>query len=80
MLTPQRTTAGVPTGVGIAWRIGRDSTLGAFYHHGGTSNSGSAFVLVLPSRQLVIAMATNALAQLSERDAIELAERILRYR
>jgi len=80
MLTPQRTTAGVPTGVGIAWRRGRDSTLGAFYHHGGTSNGGSAFVFVLPSRQLVIAMATNALAQLSERDAIELAERILRYR
>jgi len=77
MLTPQRTTAGVSTAVGIGWRIGRDSTLGAFYHHGGTSNGGSAFVFVLPSRQLVIAMATNSLAQLSERDAIELAKRIL---
>ena len=78
MLTPQRTTAGVSTNVGIGWRIGQDSTVGTFYHHGGTSNGGSAFLFVLPSRQLVIAMATNALAQLSERDAIELAKRILR--
>src|SRR4029079_10941274 len=62
------------------WRRGRDSTLGAFYHHGGTSNGGSAFVFVLPSRQLVIAMATTSLAHLSDLDAMELAERILRYR
>jgi serine beta-lactamase-like protein LACTB len=78
MLTPQRTVAGVSTQVGIGWRIGRDSALGAYYHHGGTSNGGSAFLFVLPSRQLVLAMATNALAQLNERDAIELARRILR--
>jgi CubicO group peptidase (beta-lactamase class C family) len=77
MLTPQRTAAGVSTGVAIGWRIGRDSTLGEYYHHGGTSNGGSAFLFVLPSHQLVIAMATNALAQLTERDAIELARRIL---
>jgi CubicO group peptidase (beta-lactamase class C family) len=77
MVTPQRTTAGISTSVGVGWRIGRDSTLGIFYHHGGTSNGGSAFVFVLPSRQLVIAMATNALAQLSERDAVELATRVL---
>ena len=37
-------------------------------------------MFVLPARQLVIAMATNALAQLNERDAIELARRMRRDR
>ncbi|HEY4306342.1 MAG TPA: serine hydrolase domain-containing protein [Gemmatimonadaceae bacterium] len=77
MLTPQHTTTGAATPVGVGWRVGSDSTFGTYYHHGGTSNGGSAFVLVLPARQMVIAMATNALAQLSERDALTLARRII---
>jgi CubicO group peptidase (beta-lactamase class C family) len=73
MLTPQRLASGAATTVGIGWRIGRDSLAGPFYHHGGSSNGGSAFLLVLPREHLVVAMASNAFGQWSDREALVVA-------
>jgi CubicO group peptidase (beta-lactamase class C family) len=60
MVTPQSTTAGAPSQVGIGWRIGRDSAGRRYLHHGGSSNGGSAFLLAYPEERLVIAVAANA--------------------
>jgi serine beta-lactamase-like protein LACTB, mitochondrial len=78
MVTPQRLVSGTQTTVGIAWRVGIDSTGRNYYHHGGTSNGGSAFLLVYPERQLVVAVAANAFGQLSEREARTVAAFFLR--
>jgi CubicO group peptidase (beta-lactamase class C family) len=78
MVTPQRLVSGTQTTVGIAWRVGTDSTGRRYYHHGGTSNGGSAFLLVYPERQLVVAVAANAFGQLSEREARTVAAFFLR--
>lgn len=53
--------------------VGTDSTGRSYYHHGGTSNGGSAFLLVYPERQLVVTVAANAFGQLSEREARSVA-------
>ena len=66
-------TARTNTTVGIGWRIGLDSLAGPFYHHGGSSNGGSAFLLVFPRQRLVVAMASNAFGQWSDREALTLA-------
>src|SRR5206468_7080142 len=63
MLTPQRLASGAATTVGIGWRIGSDPLAGPFYHHGGPSNGGSAFLLVFPRERLVLAMASNPFGQ-----------------
>jgi serine beta-lactamase-like protein LACTB, mitochondrial len=78
MLTPQRLASGAATTVGIGWRIGLDSLYGPFYHHGGSSNGGSAFLLVFPRQRLVVAMASNAFGQWSDREALTLARLFLR--
>ena len=78
MVTPQRLVSRTQTTVGIAWRVGTDSTGRSYYHHGGTSNGGSAFLLVYPQRQLVVAVAANAFGQLSEREARSVAAFFLR--
>jgi CubicO group peptidase (beta-lactamase class C family) len=80
MLTPQRLASGAATTVGIGWRIGSDSVAGPFYHHGGSSNGGSAFLLVFPRQRLVVAMASNAFGQWSDREAMALARLFLRRR
>jgi CubicO group peptidase (beta-lactamase class C family) len=72
-LTPQRLASGAPTNTGIGWRIGSDSIDGPYVHHGGSSNGGSAFLLVLPRQQLVVAMASNAFGQWSTPEALALA-------
>jgi serine beta-lactamase-like protein LACTB len=78
MVTAQRLTSGATTSVGIGWRIARDSLGRRYVHHGGSSNGGSAFVLVYPSEQVVVAMASNALGSWSEREAVALARVFLR--
>jgi serine beta-lactamase-like protein LACTB, mitochondrial len=72
MFSPQRLVSGAATTVGIGWRIGLDSVAGPFYHHGGSSNGGSAFLLVYPRQRLVVAMASNAFGQWSDREALAL--------
>jgi CubicO group peptidase (beta-lactamase class C family) len=78
MFTPQRLNSGATTSVGIGWRIGHDSAGRQYFHHGGSSNGGSAFLLVFPAEQVVVALASNALGQWSEREALALATVFLR--
>jgi CubicO group peptidase (beta-lactamase class C family) len=77
MLTPQRLTSGAPTSVGIGWRISTDSAGRSYVHHGGSSNGGSAFLLVYPKQQLVVAMASNAFTRWGEREALAIAQLFL---
>ena len=80
MVTPQRLASGQVTPVGIGWRVSIDSAGRQYFHHGGTSNGGTAFLLVYPRERLVLAMASNAFAQLGERPALAIAAVFLRDR
>ncbi len=73
MLTPQILTGGDTTTVGIGWRIGIDDAGRRYFHHGGTSNGGSAFLLVFPDENLIVAMAANAYARWSTPQALRVA-------
>jgi hypothetical protein len=73
MFTPQELSSGSPTAVGIGWRVSEDSAGRRYFHHGGTSNGGAAFLLVYPDYQLVVALASNAYAQWGEREALNIA-------
>ena len=59
LFTSQRTTDGRASGYGIGWFIGRDSTLGPVYSHGGGSIGGTSDLVILPASHLVIAIVTN---------------------
>lgn len=80
MLTPQRLASGEATSVGIGWRVSVDPGGRQYLHHAGSSNGGSAFLLVYPNEQLVVAMASNAFAQWGERDALAIAAIFLSVR
>ena len=68
--TTQRTADGKETGVGIGWRIARDSSGRTYYHHAGASNPGGRGVLVVfPREQIVVAMLANILANFDDKDA-----------
>ncbi len=75
LFTPQKTLAGVETGVGLGWRIGTSEAGRRFYHHGGTIEGGRAFILLLPAEGIAVAILTNLSgAQFAELDALKLAE------
>ena len=74
LLTPQRLASGEATSVGIGWRVNRDPEGRTYFHHGGSSNGGQAFLLVYPDQQLVVAMAANAFTDWGEKEALELAK------
>lgn len=76
MVTPQRLANNTSTAVGIGWRIRADSS-GTYWHHGGSSNGGAAFLLVYPNEKLIVSMASNAFAAWGERDAVEVARLFL---
>ena len=57
------------TGVGIAWRIGKDTEGRRILHHGGTIEGGRAMIMMLPDSGIVVAMLANILADFGERDA-----------
>jgi CubicO group peptidase (beta-lactamase class C family) len=78
MVTPQRLTSGMTTNVGIGWRTATDSAGRPYLHHGGSSNGGSAFLLVYPDQGLVVAMACNAFAQWGISEALHVASIFLR--
>jgi CubicO group peptidase (beta-lactamase class C family) len=80
MMTPQRLNDGAATSVGIGWRVSVDATGRVYWHHGGSSIGGAAFLLVYPREQLVIAMASNAFARWGEPDALAIAAIFLNAR
>jgi CubicO group peptidase (beta-lactamase class C family)/C-terminal processing protease CtpA/Prc len=74
LFSTQRTHAGEATGVGLGWRIARDSAQREFVHHGGEAMGARAFLLVYPERQLAVALLTNlTFAPIGEREALTLA-------
>ena len=77
LVTPQQLRSGAATSVGLAWRVSADSAGHTYWHHGGTSNGGSAFLLVYPARGLVVAIASNAYTGWGEREAVALARLFL---
>jgi len=59
MFTSQRTADGRETGVGLGWRIGRDSTGRRILHHAGSINGGRALIMIYPDSRLVVALLSN---------------------
>ena len=59
LFTSQRMTDGRETGYGIGWFIGKDSTFGPVFSHGGGSVGGTSELVILPASRLVIAIVTN---------------------
>ncbi|NNE98521.1 MAG: beta-lactamase family protein [Pyrinomonadaceae bacterium] len=59
LFTPQKTSDGKETIAGIAWRIARDDQGRIFYHHGGSSIGGRAYLLVYPQQKTAIAVLSN---------------------
>ncbi len=75
IFTSQKTKDGKETGVGFAWRIGKDSKGRTIYHHGGESVGGRAFLIVYPESKIVIAMMCNlTFARFAEADAEKISE------
>lgn len=77
MRTPLVLANGDTVRVGIGWRVGVDSSGREYMHHGGSSNGGSAFLLVYPRERLVVAMAANAFANWGEQQALRLTSMFL---
>jgi len=59
MFTSQRTADGRETGVGLGWRIGRDSTGRRILHHAGSINGGRALIMIYPDSRLTVALLSN---------------------
>lgn len=78
MFSRQALANGDSTQVGIGWRIGVDDVGRRYLHHGGSSNGGSAFLLIYPTEEVVIAIAANALGTWSTAEALRLATMFLR--
>ena len=74
MFTSQRTIDGKETGVGLAWRIGKDQKGRRIFHHGGDSIGARAFLILYPDEQVVIVMLSNlTFARFAEQEAASLA-------
>jgi serine beta-lactamase-like protein LACTB len=72
LFADQRLRSGKHTGVGIAWRIGRDSMGRRVLHHGGSLDGGRAMLMMFPDSKVVVAMLANLYTDFGERDAQEL--------
>ena len=74
LFTSQKTIQGKETGVGLGWRISRDSAGIQYFHHGGESIGGRAYLLMYPRSKVVVALLTNmTFARIGEKEALELA-------
>ncbi len=62
MLQAQSTNAGQKTGVGLGWRIAKDSSGRTLIHHGGSAAGGRAFVLLYPKERIGVAACMNLAA------------------
>jgi serine beta-lactamase-like protein LACTB, mitochondrial len=75
LFTSQKTADGKETGVGLGWRIAEDSAGAVYYHHGGDSVGGRAFLLIYPGSKVVVAILANlTFARFGEKQALELAK------
>ncbi len=72
MFTSQRLRSGAETGVGIAWRIGKDAKGNRVFHHGGTIDGGRAMIMMYPEAKVVVVMLSNILVDFGEPDAQEI--------
>ena len=59
LFTPQRTSDGKETGVGIGWRIGSDAMKRRVIHHAGNINGGRGVIMFFPDTGLAIALLSN---------------------
>jgi len=59
MFTSQATNAGEETGVGLAWRIGEDSSGNTVWHHSGSMSGARSTLLVFPERGLAVSLVSN---------------------
>jgi serine beta-lactamase-like protein LACTB len=59
LFSPQNLENGESTGVGIAWRIGKDSKGRRIIHHGGSIDGGRTFILIYPDDDLAVAITAN---------------------
>ena len=74
MFTSQRTSDGKETGVGLGWRISMDSTGNVYFHHGGDSIGGRAFLLVYPTSKIIVSILANlTFANIDQNDALRFA-------
>ena len=60
LTTSQRTRDGKETGYGIGWAVSRDSAGRRRISHSGGSTGGTAYLILYPDEQLVLAMLANS--------------------
>ena len=77
LTTPQTFKNGKKTGrrYGVGWRYDvQKQDKRPMIHHGGASTGGRSFLLYLPKEQIVVALASNALARYAQNEAYEVAK------
>jgi CubicO group peptidase (beta-lactamase class C family) len=58
--TSQKTSDGTPTGYGIGWRVEQDRAGRRMVSHGGGSVGGTAYLLLYPDAELIVAVLVNS--------------------
>ena len=75
LFTSQKTSDGTETKVGFGWRIAKDSTGNIYFHHGGDSIGGRAFLLIYPGSKLVVSILANlTFARIDQTEALRFAK------
>lgn len=59
LFTSQKTNAGVETGYGIGWFIGKSASGRRIYEHSGGSEGGTSQLIIYPDSGVVVAFETN---------------------
>ena len=77
LTTPQTLKSGQKTGrrYGMGWRFELEKQdKRPMIHHGGASTGGRSFLLYLPEQQVVVALASNALARYAQNEVYQVAK------
>ena len=74
MFTTLKLTSGKDTGVGLGWRVDRDSQGRRMIYHTGALEGGRGVLIVFPESKVVIAALANLQARFGERDMLPIAE------
>lgn len=59
LFTPQKTSAGEATGVGLGWRIGEDPAGRVVHHHAGSMDGCRAVLVYYPHEDVAVALLSN---------------------